>query len=63
VNLVDTSKWIDVLRGTNSAVATTIHRLVAKDPSSIATTEPIIVRSAGERLTARDGGPSLSVGG
>ena len=43
MNLVDTSLWVEVLRGTKSAATARIHGLVTEDPSSVATTEPIIM--------------------
>jgi predicted nucleic acid-binding protein len=43
VNLVDTSVWIEVLRGTESTATARVHDLVAEDAASIATTEPIIM--------------------
>jgi predicted nucleic acid-binding protein len=53
VNLVDTSVWIEVLRGTKSTGVARFRDLVAQDPLSVAVSEPIIMEliagAVGER--------------
>jgi predicted nucleic acid-binding protein len=55
VNLVDTSVWIEVLRGTESTAMARIRDLVANDAASIATAEPIIM----ELIAGAAGTPGL----
>jgi predicted nucleic acid-binding protein len=55
VNLVDTSVWIEILRGRDSAATRRIHELVATNPASIATTEPIVM----ELIAGAAGSPGL----
>lgn len=39
--LVDTSVWVDYLRGTSTGSVAELHRLVRTDPGELATCEPI----------------------
>jgi predicted nucleic acid-binding protein len=43
MNLIDTSVWIEILRGTRSHATTSVHDLIAKEPGSVAVTEPIVM--------------------
>lgn len=52
--LIDTSAWIEFLRGTGSAAATEVRRLLGADPVSVAMCEPIAM----EILSGAVGPPS-----
>jgi predicted nucleic acid-binding protein len=41
--LVDTSLWIETLRGRDNAATGRLRAAIAADPASIATTEPIVM--------------------
>jgi predicted nucleic acid-binding protein len=41
VNLVDSSVWIEVLRGRDSVAAQRLRDLIATEPASVAITEPV----------------------
>jgi predicted nucleic acid-binding protein len=41
--LVDTSLWIEVLRGRDNVATGRLRAAIAEDPASIATTEPIVM--------------------
>lgn len=43
MELIDSSAWVEYLRGTGSAAHHEVRRLVHEDPAEIATTEPIIM--------------------
>jgi predicted nucleic acid-binding protein len=43
VNLVDSSLWVEILRGADTTATARLRSLVADDPASIATTEPIVM--------------------
>ncbi len=41
--LVDTSVWVDYLRGTAAGPVAELHRLVRTDPGELATCEPVVM--------------------
>jgi len=43
VILVDSSLWVEVFRGTESPATRRLRTIVADDPASVATTEPIMM--------------------
>jgi predicted nucleic acid-binding protein len=43
VELIDTSAWVEYLRDTNSRACNEVDRLWHDDPSTVATTEPVVM--------------------
>jgi predicted nucleic acid-binding protein len=43
VQLIDTSVWVEYLRNTNSPACNEVDRLWHDDPSTVATTEPVVM--------------------
>ncbi len=43
MHLIDTSAWIEYLRGTDSDADDEVDRLLQKEPTNIAITEPIVM--------------------